>query len=181
MFGDKIVDESNENAIELDFVPAWIDETDATKGNCIFLEMGSYEEEDTGGTRPTEDDGTTIYQPIAMQQLAVGEQQEKTEYFDKIFVAFWNGTNFYSGKLPCPTLDSINIREDCSMFGSNGSLRLQNAPKYNINPKQKYHFSFIADKIPNVRSLFYINGKKYLLLVSDKNQKGYKNVSQSLI
>ena len=162
VFGDKIVDESNENTIELDFVPAWIEETDATKGNCIFLEMGSYEEEDTGGTRPTEDDGTTIYQPIAMQQLAVGEQQEKTEYFDKIFVAFWNGTNFNSGKLPCPTLDNINIREDWSMFGSNGSLRLQNAPKYNINPKQKYHFSFIADKIPNVRSLFYINGKKYL-------------------
>ena len=34
--------------------------------------------------------------------------------------------------------------------------------KYKINLKQKYQFSFIADTIPNVRSLFYINGKKYL-------------------
>ncbi len=28
VFGDKIVDENNEDAIELDFVPAWIDETE---------------------------------------------------------------------------------------------------------------------------------------------------------
>ena len=37
VFGDKIVDENNEDAIELDFVPAWIDETEPTKGNACSL------------------------------------------------------------------------------------------------------------------------------------------------
>ena len=162
VFGDKIVDESNEDAIELDFVPAWIEETESSKGNCLFLEIGNYEEEDASSSNTSNDDDTTIYQPNAMQQLSAGKKQEKVEYYDKIYVAFWNGTNYNSGKLPCPTLDTINIREDWSVFSSNGSLRLQKAPKYKINPKHKFQFSFIADRIPNVRSVFFINGRKYL-------------------
>ena len=162
VFGDKIVDESNEDAIELDFVPAWIEETESSKGNCLFLEIGNYEEEDASSSNTSNDDDTTIYQPNAMQQLSAGKKQEKVEYYDKIYVAFWNGTNYNSGKLPCPTLDTINIREDWSVFSSNGSLRLQKAPKYKINPKQKFNFSFISDSIPNARSVFFINGRKYL-------------------
>ena len=162
VFGDKIVDESNEDAIELDFVPAWIEETESSKGNCLFLEIGNYEEEDASSSNTSNDDDTTIYQPNAMQQLSAGKKQEKVEYYDKIYVAFWNGTNYNSGKLPCPTLDTINIREDWSVFSSNGSLRLQKAPKYKINPKQKFNFSFISDTIPNARSVFFINGRKYL-------------------
>ena len=162
VFGDKIVDESNEDAIELDFVPAWIEETESSKGNCLFLEIGNYEEENASSSNTSNDDDTTIYQPNAMQQLSAGKKQEKVEYYDKIYVAFWNGTNYNSGKLPCPTLDTINIREDWSVFSSNGSLRLQKAPKYKINPKQKFNFSFISDTIPNARSVFFINGRKYL-------------------
>ena len=162
VFGDKIVDESNEDAIELDFVPAWIEETESSKGNCLFLEIGNYEEEDASSSNTSNDDDTTIYQPNAMQQLSAGKKQEKVEYYDKIYVAFWNGTNYNSGKLPCPTLDNINIREDWSVFSSNGSLRLQKASKYKINPKQKFNFSFISDSIPNARSVFFINGRKYL-------------------
>ena len=162
VFCDMIGDESNEDAIELDFVPAWIEETESSKGNCLFLEIGNYEEEDASSSNTSNDDDTTIYQPNAMQQLSAGKKQEKVEYYDKIYVAFWNGTNYNSGKLPCPTLDTINIREDWSVFSSNGSLRLQKAPKYKINTKHKFQFSFIADRIPNVRSVFFINGRKYL-------------------
>ena len=31
-----------------------------------------------------------------------------------------------------------------------------------VDQKKKYSFSFLAEQIPNVRSLFYIEGKKYL-------------------
>ena len=168
MFGDKIVNENNDNAIELDFVPAWIDETEESKGNCLFLELSGYEEDNadsTAGTRPddSEDTASKLYQPTAMQRLQNGEQTEKAEYFDKIYLAFWDGTNYNVGKLPRPHLDHFTIRDDWSAYNTLGSLRLrQIQAKYTINPKQKFHFSFISDTIPNVRSLFYINGKKYL-------------------
>ena len=168
VFGDRIVDENNDNAIELDFVPAWIDETEASKGNCLFLDIAGYDEAEsssTAGTRPDgdeEDEATKLYQPTAMQRLQYGEASEKSEYFDKIFVAFWDGNNYNTGKLPRPHIDHFTIREDWSVYNTLGTLRLRNTVKYTINPKQKYQFSFIADSIPNARSVFHINGKKYL-------------------
>ena len=166
-FGDKIVDENNEDAIELDFVPAWIDETETSKGNCLFLNIAGYEEDNadsTAVTRPddSEDTAAKIYQPNSMQRLQNGELTEKSEYFDKIFLAFWDGVNYNIGKLPCPNVDHFVVREDWTAYNSTGSLRLHANVKYKINPKQKYNFSFISNTIPNVRSVFHINGRKYL-------------------
>ena len=166
VFGDKIVDENNEDAIELDFVPAWIDETEPTKGNCLFLDIPGYDEEEssTSGTRPddSEDTESKIYQPLAMQRLQNGEQTEKSEYFDRIYLAFWDGVNRNVGKLPCPNIDHFVVSEDWSHYIANGTLRLQGSAKFKINPKQKFNFSFISDSIPNARSVFFINGRKYL-------------------
>ncbi len=166
-FGDKIMDKENDDAIELDFVPAWIYETEPTKGNCLFLDIPGYDEdnaESTAGTRPddSEDAESKIYQPTAMQRLQNGEQKEKSEYFDKIYLAFWNGIHHNLGKLPCPNVDNFVVREDWSYYTANGSLKLQSNVNFKINPKQKYNFSFISDSIPNVRSVFFINGRKYL-------------------
>ena len=165
-FGDKIVDKDNEDAIELDFVPAWIDETEASKGNCLFLDIPGYDEEEssTSGTRPDDSDDTEskIYQPLAMQRLQNGEQTEKSEYFDKIYLAFWDGVNRNVGKLPCPNIDHFVVLEDWTHYLANGSLRLQGNVKFKINPKQKFNFSFISNSIPNARSVFFINGRKYL-------------------
>ena len=166
-FGDKIMDKESDDAIELDFVPAWIDETEPTKGNCLFLDIPGYDEdnaESTTGTRPDDDEDaeSKIYQPTAMQRLQNGEQKEKSEYFDKIYLAFWNGIHHNLGKLPCPNVDNFVVREDWSYYTANGSLKLQSNVNFKINPKQKYNFSFISDSIPNVRSVFFINGRKYL-------------------
>ena len=55
--------------------------------------------------------------------------------------------------------------------GRNYSLRINNnaygqsserSTYIEVDQKKKYSFSFLADEIPNVRSLFYIEGKKYL-------------------
>ena len=55
--------------------------------------------------------------------------------------------------------------------GKTCSLRINNAAYgqgqqrdtyYPVDQKKKYTFSFLADKIPNVRSLFHIDGKHYL-------------------
>ena len=33
---------------------------------------------------------------------------------------------------------------------------------YRVNQQRKFTFSFLSDTIPDVRSIFYIHGKKYL-------------------
>ena len=43
-----------------------------------------------------------------------------------------------------------------------GAYNRDKAPIYTIDPTVKYDFSFLAKNIPNVRSVFYIKGKKYL-------------------
>lgn len=168
VFGSKFDEDESNNTIELDFVPAWIDETEESKGNCLFIDIDSFnEDESTNVIRPSEIDSSdsTIYQPFALQQLINGEKDEKTEYFDKIFVAFWDGTNNNIGNLPCPILDWVTVKEDWTYFVTHYSMRLSHSSLssiFNIEPKQKYTFSFLMNEIPNVRSIFYINGKKYL-------------------
>ena len=171
VFGDKIVDEDNEGCIELDFVPVWIDDTEASKGSCMFLDCGSYDEEttSTAGQRPSEDVDTAskIYQPIPMNILKLGNDTEskKNEYYDRIYIGYWNGVNNFEGKLPQPAIDKICIHEDWSYHFNNFSIRLGElnlCDDNKINPKQKYQFSFVANNIPNVRSIFYIKGQKYL-------------------
>lgn len=144
----------------MDFVPAWIDETEPSKGYCLFLDIAGYEEDNsysTAGTRPSEDEDaeTKIYQPNDMQQLQNGERTEKAEYFEKIYLAFWNGTNYNVGLLPRPNIDYFVLREDWTAYNALGTLRLHSNIKYKIDPKKKYQFSFIADDIPNVRSVFF--------------------------
>ena len=163
VFGEKVVDENSDNEIELDFVPAWIDETEDSKGNCLFLEMAGYDENITSEKYDPFSDPE--FQTLATQRLNNGELEERTEYFDTINVAFWNGTNYNIGYLPCPILDSLTVRKDWSYFVTPFSMRLASSsftPIFNIEPKQKYTFSFLMDEMPNVRSVFFINGKKYL-------------------
>lgn len=172
VFGEKVIVEDSDNEIELEFVPARIDETEDSKGCCLFLTMAGYDEEDasvddtTDGTASTnEERAATIYQPVAMNLLTRGEQEDNAEYFDKINVAFWDGVNNNIGKLPCPTLDYVTINEDWTYYVTHYSMRLSHSslkPVFNIEPKQKYTFSFLMNGIPNVRSVFHINGKKYL-------------------
>lgn len=172
VFGPRVIDEDSDNEIELEFVPAWIDETDSSKGKCLFLDFDDYSEEVIDASRPDDTttlrgENTTLYQPIAMQQLLKGEQTtEKAEYYDCIYVAFWDGTNLNNGKLPSPTIDKVSIYEDWSYIETPYSLRISNGilkqQMYNIDPKQKFNFSFIYNGMPNVRSLFFISGKKYI-------------------
>ena len=166
VFGDKIVNEDSENNIVLDFVPAWIDETETSKGDCLFVEMTFNETDTPNHDSPDATNSSKVIQPSAMQSLLRGEITERTEYYDRIYLAFWDGRIHNVGKLPCPVNDSVVIYENWDYYISPYSMRLNknlsNHGRYKINPKQKFHFSFLSDSIPNVRSLFYINGRMYL-------------------
>lgn len=172
-FGAHIVNDTDDaKEISLDIVPAWIDELDEDKGNCLFLKFSSYDEpnsvgERVGGVIQTAEEGELI-QPYLVQDLESGKKDEVVEYFSKIYVAFWDGAIEATGKYPHPYTDSVIVRHDGTIFRPHYSLRINRNNgmlrfnTHKINTRQKYTFSFLADKMPNVRAVFHINGKRYL-------------------
>ena len=177
LFGGRIVDDSeNADEVEIEFVPAWVDETEDKYGRCLFLSFSGYDENDSTGTswsrdpyQRKEEIDNTLYQPFAFQSLAGGERNKKAEYYDRIYVGWWDGAQTLNGKLPHPYVEDIEIAEDWSNFiNIHFSLRLNNRyqnPRrivHSINPRQKTTFKFLSDNIPNPRAVFFIKGKKYL-------------------
>lgn len=177
LFGGRIVDDSEDaDEVEIEFVPAWVDETEDKYGRCLFLSFSGYDENDSTSTswsrdpyQRKEEIDNTLYQPHALQSLAAGERDKKAEYYDRIYVGWWDGAQTQNGKLPHPYVEDIEIAEDWSNFiNIHFSLRLNNRYQNNrrivhsINPRQKTTFKFLADNIPNPRAVFFIKGKKYL-------------------
>jgi hypothetical protein len=165
-FGGHIVsDDDDATETEVEFVPAWIDDTDSTYGKCLFLDPASYDEE----TGEEDDDTTTVAQPYPVATLIAGEKDRSSEYYSVIYVAWWDGNLPMLGKMPFPAIDAVEIL-DWKYFTHDFSLRINrsfnsdetNLYKYNIEPTHKYTFKFLANEIPNARALFIIEGKRYL-------------------
>ena len=104
-----------------------------------------------------------------VQALAGGEKGKKAEYYDRIYVGWWDGTQTPNGKLPHPYVEDIEIAEDWSNFlNIHFSLRINHTTLnrrrtvHSINTRQKTTFKFLSDNIPNPRAVFFIKGKKYL-------------------
>ena len=177
LFGGRIVDDSEDaDEVEIEFVPAWVDETEDKYGRCLFLSFSGYDENDSTSTswsrdpyQRKEEIDNTLYQPHALQSLAAGERDKKAEYYDRIYVGWWDGAQTQNGKLPHPYVEDIEIAEDWSnfiniYFSLRHNNRYQNNRRivHSINPRQKTTFKFLADNIPNPRAVFFIKGKKYL-------------------
>ena len=207
-FGRRVVDKDADD-VELNIVPAWIDDTDETFGQCLFLECGQMdsaavytEETDEEGnttSTTTNPNGTyggsrrggstegamsydyddTDYNSGAFPKtntgkaIAKGEQQKDDAYFDKIYVAFWDGYNRQTGKLPRPIVDKVELNDGFTAKYPPYSLRINLQDRtddigiplkytHEIDTKKKYTFSFFADEIPDPHALFYIEGSKYI-------------------
>ncbi len=126
----------------------------------------------------------------ACRTVSNGERDSKDEIFSNLFVAFWDGaTAMFPPHLPHPWIDSFDTDYSYTVQNQDTpqgtltinwraiyanhpfSLRINNRAYgqgvertsfTNIDRKKKYQFSFLAKEIPNVRSTFYIDGKKYL-------------------
>ena len=126
----------------------------------------------------------------ALPTVSAGKREKSGAVFDKLFVAYWWGDySRFAPRLPHPWTDTFDVDYSYSAPNPNSnagtllvtwkrtdsgkaySLRLNNAAYgqgverrtyYPVDQKKKYTFSFLADKIPNVRSLFHIDGKQYL-------------------
>lgn len=177
LFGGRIVDDSEDaDEVEIEFVPAWVDETEDKYGRVLFLSFSGYDENESVNTSWSRDPDqhkqeidNTLFQPFTMQSLSAGERTKKAEYYSVIYVAWWDGAQSTEGKLPHPYVEDIEILPDWSNFiNIHFSLRLNNRylnskrTVHNINTRQKTTFKFLSDSIPNPRAVFLIRGKRYL-------------------
>ena len=178
LFGGRIVNDSEDaDEVEIEFVPAWIDETEDKYGRLLFLSFSGYDENDSTFTNWSRDPDLhkkeideTLFQPHAFQSLAAGERTKKAEYYDRIYVAWWDGAGVpHNGQLPHPYAEDIEILPDWSNFMNvHFSMRIKNcsltgsSASHSINQKLKKTFKFLSHTIPNPRAVFFIKGKKYL-------------------
>ena len=167
LFGGRIVDDAEDaDHIEIEFVPARIDYTEEKYGKVLFLSFSGYDEDN--GTGEDESD-YPFMQTHTIQSLEAGEKKKKAEYYDRIYIGFWDGAQNTRGKLPYPQVEDIEIADDWSNFSYlHFNMRLNNRQLqsrriiHRIDPMKKTTFKFLADNIPNVRAVFHIHGKKYI-------------------
>lgn len=178
LFGEKFFNNNEQtDSLEIDFLPAMIDYTDNTYGRCLFLTFGDmlYDDssEDTfitpdgGNWEEKKQKADEFRQSLPTIWLKNGEKEKTAEYYSKIFIGWWDGApGPETGKAPYPYTDDIVISEDwSSYFRPHFSLRLNNSTRkfgYRIETKKKTNFKFLANTMPNPRTVFYIKGKRYL-------------------
>lgn len=167
LFPNLIVDQNNADDIEeIEFVPVCIDITEWNKGDCMFITTGDYKDTPYDSKISVTTDEN--WQFTACNWVSEGEKNDKESYFDKIFVAFWDGTIPQPGFLPFPYITKIWVTQRWNIIRSKYSLSLTDGfNKYymemmDIDTRMKYTFKFLADDIPNPRAVFYIRGKRYL-------------------
>ncbi|MCM1140096.1 MAG: hypothetical protein NC453_16145 [Muribaculum sp.] len=170
VFGSGSEESDDVDTEEIEFVPVCVNDThvsdDDDQGYMMYLSFSSYQE-------GTDDDATTentsIHQPLPVSTIEAGKKETKSEYYDVIYLGFWDGAIPNYGKTPYPMIDSVNVTQDWSYFSNHlADLRLTGRTRNlqsqipSINPKQKFKFSWLGNSIPNPRAIFYIRGKKYL-------------------
>lgn len=194
-FGKREVSKDADD-VEIEIVPAWLDDTEDKLGECLFLECGETDgtsfnatSSDSGETGTVSGNAATFrwdngkddvdYNDGAMAQGRAGKAIEKGEddgeddYLDKIYVAFWDGTNRYNywGWLPCPIIDRVITTQAFEKKITKHTMRLTDrdssfssigSATFEIDGKKKYNFSFISKSIPDPRAVFYIQGGKYV-------------------
>lgn len=170
VFGSGTEESDDVDTEEIEFVPVCVSDThvsdDDDKGYMMFLSFSTYEDETA---RESSTDTNKVYQPRPAATIEAGKKEEKTEYYDVIYIGYWDGAIPNYGKAPYPMLDSVNVTQDWIYFSNHLSdLRLSGQRRNVqsqipvINPKQKFKVSFISGTIPNPRAIFYICGKKFL-------------------
>lgn len=170
VFGSGCIESDDVDNEEIEFVPVCVSDTyvsaDDDHGYMMYLSFSSYQDEKSTelSTEPN-----AIMQPMTSSKIEDGEKEEKSEYYNVIYVGFWDGTVPNEGKTPYPMIDTVNVTQDYTFFSNHlPDLRLSSGARNiqsqlpAIDPKQKFKFSFISDTIPNPRAVFYIRGKRYV-------------------
>ena len=169
-FEPRIVSEGGDTK-ELKIVPVWLDDTQPLKGQIIFLEMPDLRNEKAQKPHNGFSDWTEAMAHLRPEpDYCINEAElaaEDQEFLDKIYVGFWSGESIY-GVYRHPHIDVVTFYPDWTYIRHDWSLSLNSSTfgefsePHKIDPTKKYTFKFLADDIPNVRSLFIIFGKRYV-------------------
>ena len=146
---------------ELKFVPVCLDEASAVDGDVVFLECG--ELADDSGESEDED------QTVPVNLIKSGESSQE-EFFSKLYVGFLPDDPYhFHPYLPHAFVDLVEVLPDNTAAYNGDTLRLagKDAPlfrqtQHSVDPTAKYTFSFLADEMPDVHSIFYVHGRMYL-------------------
>ncbi len=159
--------------LEIEFVPAVIDDTDLRR--MVFVPLGEYEDTSTEPLYDSDDSiigGQTIYDSVAMNRLAAGEDDGSKAYFSNIAVGFYPGARecCRNSMEVYPILDRLEFghvwdtwrpadpKYTLSLRDEDG--KFAGLPK--VNPLVRFEFSFLSDSLPDVRSVFIIRGHRYV-------------------
>lgn len=108
LFGGRIVDDTEDaDQIEIEFVTARIDYTEEKYGKVLFLSFSGYDEDNGTGE---DESNYPFMQTHTIQSLEAGEKEKKAEYYDRIYIGFWDGAQNTRGKLPYPQVEDIDAR-----------------------------------------------------------------------
>lgn len=186
-FGPRCMPEDRHEADSLDLtlevVPAIIDETKNRR--MIFISVGELEDnrsepmyEDYSDKNVTYD----VYDSLAMQILDRGEDDGSKAYFSNLAVGFYPGASSCLRKPPTlvnnedynaeiiPIIDNLEFdvfwnpwrptNKDYTLSLLDSQGKFKGIPK--VDPDVKFEYSFIADSLPDVNSIFHVRGHRYL-------------------
>lgn len=172
-FGPFLTEDEENGATEISIVP--VHEQWADIGRLLHMDCGELSETITA----EETEGySNIRKSMSRysKMIDAGEQDNENAVFDVIRVGFLNPNIgvVKEGYAINPIVDDIVISDymevsDISAAHGIESMRINTPRQYSskinfsqVNPSDKYTFDFIANEIPNVRSVFIIHGKRYL-------------------
>lgn len=110
----------------------------------------------------------SFYQPAAAAILEKGDRDNKQAYYDKLFIGFWEGTRKRTFINPLPETaryepnDLMGVTRSTNSLNPGDESGIGTGIYFDIKPGVKVTFKFLSDKLPDVRSLFLIRGKRYL-------------------
>lgn len=179
MYGGRIVSgDDDSNKTEIEFVPANIDFTEIKYGYAIFLQPSGFNESADESEDNTDGNQTTgryfpkqssLTKPVIQDWFEKGSKEETAEYYDAVYIAFWNGQFPDNKQLLHPFVSNIYIDKNWTRhslipfnFRLNDKASDRFKPVYDIDPTTKVTFKFLADSIPNPRALFFIQGQRYV-------------------
>lgn len=173
-FAPRLMTDDDGSAEDIDFVPACIDYTDRKHGYALFVDFGSFSEEEYSVEQESDDMRTAT-------QILVenGKKENNAEYFSVINVAYYDGQVPFGGPyVPMPRVSRFThwlpVAEG-DAFNGLGTFGVAQTglgidrpvldvwkPMFDIDRTRKFSFSFISDTIPDPRAVFHIRGKRYL-------------------
>lgn len=181
--GNRIVDKERLDDVDtISIIPVCVDYTDEEFGLMMSLTTGDYsnDSESNQAARPEgacseeRKEWLEQWQHSVISRLKAGEKEKKSEFFDKIYVGFWDGILDIRAlaeshhQVPFPYVDHVTITPDWIAVRKPFSLSLvDGCNRYlstfkKIDPAIKYVFKFLADDVPDPRSVFHIKGKRYI-------------------